>query len=102
MRLSFVVHTLVYSVYTLKRNAIGFQERFPCSSFAELAELLGVFISKTTIKSDRFQMVNSTVTNNSFSHHRTVPRMTHSLLSKNLKLPLLPSTASQLHQELLV
>jgi hypothetical protein len=57
--LSFTVYSAVYSVYNLQRNAVSFQQRFPCSSFAELAELLGVFVGEATIKGDRFESVDT-------------------------------------------
>src|SRR4028118_1078457 len=79
----------VYTVYTTiiyrKRNSVSFQHCFPGSSFAELAEQLGVFVAETTIKSDRFKLLNATII---FTHCRPLlPRQTQQDLSSQLLLP---------------
>src|SRR4028118_2321277 len=55
----------VYSVYTTviyrKGNAVSFQHCFPGSSFAELAELLCVFVAETAVKSDRFELLDAPI-----------------------------------------
>src|ERR687894_5379 len=71
----------VYSVYRVQRNAIGFQERFPCSSFAELAKLFGVFIGKSLFVSLGFESIDPTVVGYSFSH-KTISTKKYGILCR--------------------